>query len=731
MTEIKTKYDKNNQKGGTYMNFSDRISVLHGVGATYEKRFNENGIYTVGDLLYHFPRAYQNRGDVCRITDTPFDLFPHSYVLTVGSEPKVALIKRRMSLLKFKAFDESGSVNITYFNQNYLKDVFKIGATFRFYGKISRDRKGISMTSPAYEPIVPGKALLPLIPVYPLFNGVSQKLIGKLMGEALSELHSIITEYLPDSVLNRMNLCSLPFAIKNIHTPPDENALNAAIRRLSFDELFLFALSVSMIKSASGILEAPRMKDTDISDYINMLPYELTDAQVRAIGEILTDISGDGSEYVKAMNRIVVGDVGSGKTVCASIAAYAVCKNGYQAALMVPTEILAVQHYNSMREDFSRLGYSVALLTGSTPAKEKRIILNSLKNGSVDFIIGTHALIQDTVEFSNLGLVITDEQHRFGVRQRARLAEKSKNAHVLVMSATPIPRTLSLMIYGDLDISLIDKMPPGRKRVDTFVVDESYRERLNAFIRKQVNGGHQVYIVCPSVEEKPEDILDFFDYNPFIIKDKESEREKGNLKAAVPYAKELKEDIFPDLCVEFIHGKLKGKEKDKIMMDFSEGKIDVLVSTTVIEVGVNVPNATLMIVENADRFGLSQLHQLRGRVGRGADKSYCILVSSAEGEKSRERLEIMRTVYDGYTIAERDLKMRGPGDFFSKDPSIRQSGQMNFTLASSCSDTELLVSAFDCAREVLSCDRYLTKEENASLRERLNISLRSNLKTVN
>ncbi|MBR7100860.1 MAG: ATP-dependent DNA helicase RecG [Clostridia bacterium] len=711
------------------MNFNDKISILHGVGATYEKRFNENGICTLGDLLYYFPRAYQNRGDVFKISDTPFDLYPHSYILTVGSEPKVAMIKRGMTLLKFKAFDESGSVNITYFNQNYLKDVFKIGSTFRFFGKLSRDKKTPSMTSPAYEPILPKKSLPPLVPVYPLFNGINQKLISKLISEVTDNIDSISKEFLPESILNRMNLCSLPFALKNIHTPPDENTLNAAIRRLSFDELFLFATSVSMIKSSANVFEAPKMSDTDISKYLNMLPYELTDAQARAIGEILTDLSGSEGEYVKAMNRIVVGDVGSGKTVCAAIAAYTVCKNGYQAAMMVPTEILAVQHYNSMKEDFHRLGYTCELLTGSTPAKEKRCILEKLKRGEIDFVIGTHALIQDTVEFSKLGLVITDEQHRFGVRQRARLAQKSKNAHVLVMSATPIPRTLSLMIYGDLDISLIDMMPPGRKRVDTFVVDESYRDRLNSFIRKQVNEGHQVYIVCPSVEEKSEDVLDFFDYNPFIIHDNECDGTQ--LKAAVPYAKELKESIFPDLSVEFIHGKLKGKEKDKIMMDFSEGKIDVLVSTTVIEVGVNVPNATLMIVENAERFGLSQLHQLRGRVGRGSDKSYCILVSSSKGEKSRERLDIMHTVYDGYTIAERDLRMRGPGDFFSQDPSIRQSGQMNFSLASSCTDTDLLLSAFECAREILNDDRYLIKEENILLRERLNISLRSNLKTIN
>ena len=713
------------------MNLNDKITTLKGVGPKYASYFAQNGILTVSDLLYHLPRAYQNRGDVCRIIDTPFDFLPHSYILTIGSEPKVALIKRGMSLLKFKAFDDSGSVNITYFNQNYLKDVFIIGSTFRFYGKLSREKRTISMTSPTYEPVIPSKPLLPLVPVYPLFNGVNQKFISKLMSEITPNINDMVNEYLPEDVLDRMNLCSLPFALKNIHTPPSENTLNAAIRRLSFDELFLFALSVSQIKSSASEYYAPSMEDTDVTDYINMLPYELTDAQSRAIGEILMDLSGSGADYVKAMNRIVVGDVGSGKTVCAAFAAYAVCKNGYQCALMVPTEILANQHYVSLKDDFAKLGYSCELLTGSTPAREKKAILSRIKNGDTDFIIGTHALIQDSVEFLNLGLVITDEQHRFGVRQRARLAEKSKNVHVLVMSATPIPRTLSLMIYGDLDVSLIDTMPPGRQRVDTFVVDESYRARLNGFIKKQVDEGHQVYIVCPAVEEKEEDILNFADYNPFVIEYESKKNDTSKVKSAVSYAKELKEEVFPTLNVEFIHGKMKGKEKDKIMSDFSDGKIDILVSTTVIEVGVNVPNATLMIVENAERFGLSQLHQLRGRVGRGKDKSYCVLVSSSSGEKSRQRLEIMRTVYDGYTIADHDLKMRGPGDFFSSDPSIRQSGDMGLDLAKSCSDTELLTSAFECARMVLSKDKHLGAKENALLKERLGEIISKNIKTVN
>jgi len=709
--------------------FNDKISILCGVGPKYEKCFNQNGIFTVGDLLYHFPRAYQNRGNICLIADTPFDLLPHSYILTVGSEPKIAMVRRGMNILKFKAFDESGSVQITYFNQNYLKDVFKIGSSFRFFGRISREKRTASMSSPLYEPILPSKELPSLVPVYPLFHGINQKLISKLMSEVLTNLNDVCPEYLPDSVLDSANLCSLPFALRNIHTPTGENALNTAIRRLSFDELFLFAMSVSRMKSASVSISAPSMNNTDISDYLNILPYELTDAQARAVGEILTDLKGNAkSEFTKAMSRIVVGDVGSGKTVCAALAAYCVCKNGYQSALMVPTEILAVQHYASLKDDFEKLGIRCALLTGSTSAKEKRDILSGLKSGEIGFVIGTHALIQDRVSFDSLGLVITDEQHRFGVRQRSALTGKGIGCHVLVMSATPIPRTLSLMIYGDLDISLIDTMPPGRKRVDTFSVNEDYRERLNGFIRKQVEEGHQVYIVCPSVEERKENIEDSFDYNPFLISYRD---DKPSMKAAVDYANELKSNIFADLRVEYIHGKLKGKEKDKIMSDFAEGRIDILVSTTVIEVGVNVPNATLMVIENAERFGLSQLHQLRGRVGRGNAKSYCVLMSDAKGEAARERLEIIRTTYDGYTIAERDLKMRGPGDFFSSDPSIRQSGDISFTIAGSCTDTELLHTAFECARTVLLSDKSLSLPENEGLKTRLSYIDEANLRTIN
>lgn len=693
------------------------IGALYGVGPAYEKYFNSNDIYTVRDMLYYFPRAYQNRADIRLVAEPCFDNLPHAYLLTVSSDAKSAEIRKGLNLLKFKAFDESGSVNITFFNQSYLKDTFTVGKTFRFWGRISQEKRTLCLNSPSYEPYSEEKPPNPYVSVYPLFKGVNQKYLARVLSQIRPFIPTIIKDHIPESVRLKNGLCTLAYALENIHFPENPDALDRAIKRLTFDELFIFALSISQMKTVSELKTAPLMSQVDLTPLLSQLPYELTDAQKRAISEIQADMCAKSDDFVsqitrKPMNRILVGDVGSGKTICATASAYIACKSGYQCALMVPTEILAFQHFEDLSPMLEGLGISCELLTGSVPAKAKKEILSRLKSGETQFVIGTHALIQSGVEFSRLGLVITDEQHRFGVMQRASLAEKSKSAHVLVMSATPIPRTLSLMIYGDLDISLIDKMPLGRQRVDTFVVDESYRARLNAFIRKQVDAGHQVYIVCPSVEEKKEDVLDNADFNPFIIQYSDT----PPLKATVDFAKELSENVFPDLTVGFLHGKMKAKEKDQIMMDFASGKTNILVSTTVIEVGVNVPNATLMIVENAERFGLSQLHQLRGRVGRGNDKSYCILVSNSRSESSRERLEIMRTTYDGYTIAERDLKMRGPGDFFSSNSSIRQSGEVSFNIAKSCSDEALLHSAFESAKIVLCVDKTLSSPENALLR---------------
>ncbi len=711
------------------MNLDTPVKELYGVGDKIEKYLRAGGLNTVGDLLYHFPRAYQNRADIRDLSDmSAYDEY-HSYILTIASEPKVAMIRRGMNILKFRAFDDTGSVNVTYFNQNYLRDVFHTGSTFRFWGKVTREKRTLCLNSPSYEPVLPSKMLFPLIPVYPLFSGLNQKFISKLQGEIISNLSSFIVDYLPSEVRDENSLCTLTYALKNIHLPLSEEALNSAIRRLTFDELYLFALSLSKIKSVQETRQAPALADSSISELLELLPYAPTDAQMKAINEIALDTcSKNGELFKKPMNRIVVGDVGCGKTLCATAAAYLACKNGYQCALMAPTEILATQHYESLKPIFDKLNIECALLTGSTPKSVKKSTLLGLKSGKISFVIGTHALIQGDVEFDNLALAITDEQHRFGASQRASLSEKSSATHTLVMSATPIPRTLSFMIYGDLDISLIDQMPPGRKRVSTYVVDETFRTRLNGFIKKQVDEGHQVYIVCPAVEEKKDDVDNASDYDPFSTLFDEY---TPPLKAAVEYAENLKNNVFPELNIAFIHGKMKGKEKDSIMMEFSEGKIDVLVSTTVIEVGVNVPNATLMIVENAERFGLSALHQLRGRVGRGNAQSYCVLVSDSKGDKAKERLEIMKTIYDGYTIAERDLQMRGPGDFFSSGDSVRQSGQIELGIAKSCSDTLLLHSAFESARKTLALDPSLTSENHTLLRQKVEKMCSTKAGTIN
>ncbi|MBE6663423.1 MAG: ATP-dependent DNA helicase RecG [Ruminococcaceae bacterium] len=711
------------------MDYKTPVKKLYGVGEKIEKSLHSGGFFTVKDLLYHFPRAYQNRADVRLLADEDAYGEYHSYVLTIANEPKAAMIKRGMNLLKFRAFDESGSVNITYFNQNYLKDVFHQGATFRFWGKATKEKRTISMTSPSYEPVLPMKELDALVPVYPLFSGINQKFLIKLMREIVSSLPEFVNDFLPTSIREKNNLPTLTYALENIHFPSTEEALEKAIKRLTFDELYIFALALSKIKTVQSTQKAPRFEDTDISPLLKLIPYTPTGAQMRAINEIALDTCPKNDDFhIKPMNRILVGDVGSGKTLCATAGAYIACKNGYQCALMAPTEILANQHFESISPLFNKLGISCELLTGSTSAKGKKTTLSRLKSGECKFVIGTHALIQDSVEFNNLALAITDEQHRFGANQRSSLSDKGVFAHTLVMSATPIPRTLSFMMYGDLDISLIDEMPPGREKVSTYVVDESYRQRLNAFIRKQVDEGGQVYIVCPSVEERKEDIDNVSDYDPFSFFYQEAQ---PPLKSAVDYAEKLSSEVFPDLNISFIHGKLKGKEKDAIMSEFSLGNIDILVSTTVIEVGVNVPNASLMIVENAERFGLSQLHQLRGRVGRGSRKSHCVLVSDSKGETARERLNIIKTLYDGYSIAEKDLEMRGPGDFFSSDSSVRQSGQLELGIAKSCKDSALVFSAFESAKQTLDEDPELSSNKNALLLQMVEEICNAKANTIN
>ena len=671
-----------------------KITSLPGIGEARGRAYTRMGVRSVEDLLFHFPRAYENRGDV-RLLSECDGVSKAAVILTVATAPRVARIRRGMSILKFRAYDDSGMCEISYFNQDYLKSTFALGATFRFFGKVEFDRSKAVLSSPSFEPYTEGRPLPPFTPIYPLTEGLSQKQVSQSISTALSLAAKSLEDYLPEDIRLKHKLCTRASALRGIHFPQSFSELASAKRRLIFDELFLYALGLRVNTKKQRETGAPVCKDADLAPFTEQLPFTLTGAQTRAIQEISHDMARD-----VPMSRILVGDVGCGKTVCAAAAIYVAVKNGCQAALMAPTEILARQHASDLIPMLGRLGISCELLIGAMTSAQKSKVKERLERGETKVLIGTQALLTDTVEFSNLGLVVVDEQHRFGVEQRAILARKGEHSHMLVMSATPIPRSMALALFGDLDMTRIDEIPPGRQKVDTFLVDESYRERLDGFVRKQVAEGGQVYIVCPSVEEsEKEDSSEVFLSE---ISEFGTVEQKPPLKAAVEYAKAFSEK-FPDLRIAFVHGKMKSAEKERVMTQFAGGELDVLVSTTVIEVGVNVPNACLMIVENAERFGLSQLHQLRGRVGRGTRKSYCILVSDSHGEAALGRLKTMCRTHDGYEIAESDLALRGPGDFL-RDASgtLRQSGGVKFRLADLCDDSGLMQIAFAEANAIVS-----------------------------
>ncbi|MBQ8440346.1 MAG: ATP-dependent DNA helicase RecG [Clostridia bacterium] len=707
--------------------YDSPVTLLGGVGKVRAAAYAKMGILTLGDLLRHYPRAYENRGDVRLLRDARLD-GKSAVILTVATDPKCVRLRSHKSFLKFRAFDESGSCEIIYFNQDYLKSTFPVGSTFRFYGKVERSGNKYSMSSPVYEAWTEFTPLPPFAAVYRLTEGLSPKQIAKDVAAALALLAATGNDPLPTALREKRGLCTLSFAERNIHQPESQENLAIARRRLVYDEFFYFSLGASMSQKMTKAAGAPRCENPDISPLLTALPFDLTNAQKRVISDIQGDMAKDAP-----MSRILVGDVGCGKTVCAAAAMLIAAQNGRQAALMAPTEILARQHYADLSPLFKKLGYDCALLIGATSAAEKKRIKMLLSNPHpalrLPLVIGTHALLSDGVEFAAPGLVITDEQHRFGARQRALLSEKNTHAHLLVMSATPSPRSLALVLYGDLDLSKIDEMPPGRQRVDTFTVNESYRARLNAFIDKQIKEGGQVYVVCPSIEEQETapDEVELYD----IFENSAEKESHPPLKAAVSYAKEL-QATFPQYRVAFLHGKMKSGEKDAVMQDFSEGNTQILVSTTVIEVGVNVPNACLMIVENAERFGLSQLHQLRGRVGRGKRKSYCVLVTGGTedvGERSRARLDTMRTTYDGYAIAEQDLIQRGPGDFLASasDGSVRQSGGLTFRLADAGEDISILTDATEDAKALLQTDEKLAQHPLLASRVREMFSIDSGL----
>lgn len=703
------------------------ITALPGVGEARAKAFKKLGVENIRGLLCHYPRAYQYRGHVRSVAEARSVEGPVSLVLQVVSVPEEhRAYGRGKSYLRFRASDGTGTVSVTFFNQPFLKDTFRPSRRFRFWGKLDTSH-GVSMTSPVYEPCVDstGAELAPIVPVYPLSAGLSQKFISERVRTALG---AVITEsdMLPAPVLLENGLCTSSFAIRNIHFPENTDALERARRRLMFEQLFVLSATLCMKKAQRTLSGARALESSDLSSFTALLPYEMTDAQKRSVGEIASDLARR-----VPMKRILCGDVGSGKTVCAFAAAYIAVKSGAQAALMAPTEILAKQHYAEAKPLFEKLGFTVSLLCGSMTKAQKdktRRMLEGADGERIDFIIGTHALLTESVKFDGLGLVITDEQHRFGVMQRAALEEKAENVHTLVMSATPIPRTLSLIKYGDLDISRIDEMPRGRKKIGTFCVDSSYRDRLNAFIEKQAAEGHQTYVVCPAIEEQAKKAESAEEMADIYLTERINEGLP--VKSATECAAELSAKL-DGLRVACIHGKMKAAEKDAVMASFSAGETDVLVATTVIEVGVNVPSATLMVVENAERFGLSQLHQLRGRVGRGSAKSWCILMSDTKNEKSRERLAVMEKSSNGFDIAEEDLRLRGPGDFLGRDGEIRQSGEADLGLADGCTDPELIARASQSAAALVGADPSLSAPEHALLRAECEKKLSGYSKTVN
>lgn len=633
------------------------VENLKGIGKKRAELFNRLGVYTAGDLIEFYPRRYENWSLITKIEEAE-ENETVCIKATVGSEISQVRTKGGRLLTKFSAFDESAAVEIVYFNNKYISSMISYGETYLFYGKINRTLSGTQMVSPTFAKSAQSQGMRP---IYKQTQGLQNRVIENAVKEALQMLPEKINDPLPKILREKFSLCDYKFAILNIHFPKDEEHLQIAQKRLVCQELLILMLGMEKLKSCGVSETSLKLKMDYTKEFCSLLPYELTNAQMKAINTCIRDMS----DRPNPMNRLVQGDVGSGKTAVAAAVCYSAVKNGWQAAFMAPTEILAEQHYKSLKSLFENQGITVDILTGSLTPAQKKKVRERLILGETDLIIGTHALITDKTEFKNLGVAITDEQHRFGVAQRAKLLSKGKNPHLLVMSATPIPRTLGLIIYGDLDISVIDELPPGRQKIDTFLINGNIRKRAYNFIKEQIKNGNQAYIVCPLVTQGETD-----------------------LASAEEYAAELMLKEFSDIPIGILHGKMKASEKEEIMREFEKGQLSVLVSTTVIEVGVNVPNATVMMIENAEMFGLSQLHQLRGRVGRGDTKSYCILVSNSQSPETLQRLKTLCSTNDGFKIADADLAQRGPGDFFGE----RQHGLPQLTIADFADKANLEVS---------------------------------------
>ncbi len=668
---------------------TDSVTILKGVGAARAKQLENLNIFTLADLICHFPRGYEDRSRIRPIAEMELDE-PACFRAVVMSQPRTAHIRKGMDLTKVQVADHSGRLNLTFFNSKYAAESLQYGREYYFYGTVTGDYGGYGVTNPVFEaPDAPAVSTRRVMPIYPLTAGLNNSALSRLVSQALA-ICDPPKEILPAEIRQRYNILPADTAYHAIHSPQNMQQAQDAKRRLIFEEFFVFSAGLSLMRAARAGKQVTGYRDTDLTAFYGALPFALTGAQRRALEEILADFR-KGSP----MNRLVQGDVGSGKTMVAAGAAYCAAKNGAQTALMAPTEILAEQHYASLSKLFAPMGVRVGLLTGSQTVKEKREMRQAIAAGEIDLAVGTHALISESTVFHNLGLVITDEQHRFGVGQRSKLSAKGRDPHLLVMSATPIPRTLALLMYGDLEVSILDELPPGRQKVDTFLVGESYRARINAFIRKQVAEGHQCFVVCPAVEENQE----------------------LGVKAAAAWAETLQKTVFPDLRVCLLHGQMKGAEKEEVMAAFARGEGDVLVATTVIEVGVDVPNATLMVIEDADRFGLSQLHQLRGRVGRGSAKSYCILTTHNRNLDTVQRLKALCKTNDGFKIAEEDLRLRGPGDFFGS----RQSGLPAFRVADLSMDMETLKDAQQASKDWIEQFGTQDTPEAQALRERVKV----------
>ena len=727
------------------MELNTPLTALPGVGPARARSLEKLGLRTVGDLLGYYPRDYEDRTKRYAIAQAPADT-PVCVSAMVAETPRLSRIRKGLELTRVKVVDGSAAMTLTFFNQSYVRDALVPGQEYIFYGRVEGDRGGRQMTNPVFEREDRARFTGRILPVYPLTAGVSNNLLAGLAQRAVEECACQVAETLPADLLEAHDLAPAEFSCRSIHFPQDFDALARAKRRLVFEELFTLSAGLALLRQRRSGGEGPAFPACDPADFYALLPFAPTEAQRRTISECAADLASG-----RPMNRLLQGDVGSGKTAVAAACAWMAFRSGWQAAMMAPTEILAEQHCRSLSALLAPAGMRVGLLTGSMRAGEKKRVYAALEAGEIDFVVGTHALLSGPVAFRRLGLVVADEQHRFGVEQRAALAakantpdcppeagrrlcgegrensvspavngmdgvptaacrcgeveqraalaakgEKKIRPHVLVMSATPIPRTLALIIYGDLDVSVIDQLPPGRLPVKTVLVGESKRQRMYGFVREQIRQGRQAYIVCPAIETDPESAA-------------------ADLKRVVEYAEGLQKQVFPDLRVGLVHGRMKAKDKDAAMAAFARGETHILVSTTVVEVGVDVANATLMIVENADRYGLSQLHQLRGRVGRGEHQSWCVLVSDNRSPETRARLKVLVDTADGFRIAEEDLKLRGPGDFFGR----RQHGLPALRMADLNTDTRVLKEARDAAAALLSADPDLSRPEHRPLLEKV------------